>query len=89
MSLLLIGNTVSRHGDVNPTTESAAVFLKRVAEAQFYVPRSQSRSSVAIQKSSKHLNMRWVLNAEIVVVILFLLFFCVRLGNILIVIHIM
>ena len=48
MSLLLFGNTVSEHGDVNPTTESAAVCLKRVAEAQFYVPRSQRRSSGAI-----------------------------------------
>ena len=45
MSLLLIENTVSEHEDVNPTTESAAVCLKRVAEAQFYVPRSQRRSS--------------------------------------------
>ena len=48
MSLLLIGNTVSEHEDVNPTTEPAAVCLKRVAEAQFYVPRSQRRSSGAI-----------------------------------------
>ena len=48
MSLLLIENTVSEHGDVNPTTESAAVCLKRVAEAQLYVPRSQRRSSGAI-----------------------------------------
>ena len=32
----------------NSTTESAAVCLKRVAEAQFVVPRSQSRSSGAI-----------------------------------------
>ena len=45
MSLLLIENTVSEHEDVNPTTESAAVCLKRVVEAQFYVPRSQRRSS--------------------------------------------
>ena len=35
MSLLLIGNTVSEDEDVNPTTEFAAVCLKRVAEAQF------------------------------------------------------
>ena len=48
MSLLLIGNTVSEYEYVNPTTESAAVCLKRVAEAQFYVPRSQRRSSGAI-----------------------------------------
>ena len=40
MSLLLIGNTVTEHEDVNPTTESASVCLKRAAEAQFYVPRS-------------------------------------------------
>ena len=56
----------------NPTTESAAVCLKRVAEEQFFVPRSQRRSSGTIWNSSKHLNMRWVLNAEIAVVILFL-----------------
>ena len=30
MSLSLIGNTVSQHEDANPTTESAAVCLKRV-----------------------------------------------------------
>ena len=48
MSLLLIGNTVSEHKDVNPTTESAAVCLERVAEAQFYMPRSQRRSPGAI-----------------------------------------
>ena len=47
MSLLLIGNTVSELEDVNSTTESAAVRLKRVAEAQFCVPRSQRRSSGA------------------------------------------
>ena len=41
MSLLPIENTVSEHDDVNPTTESAAVCLKRVAEAQSCVPRSQ------------------------------------------------
>ena len=40
MSLLLIGNTVSEHEDVIPTTESASVCLKWAAEAQFYVPRS-------------------------------------------------
>ena len=28
MSLLLIGNTVSEHEDVNPTTESVVVCLK-------------------------------------------------------------
>ena len=55
----------------NPTTESAAVCLKRVAEAQFVVSRSQRRSSGAIYNSSKHLNMRWVLDAEIAVVVLF------------------
>ena len=44
MSLLLIENTVSEHEDVNPTTESAAVCLKSVVEAQLYVPRSQRRS---------------------------------------------
>ena len=43
MSLLLIGNTVSKHEDVNPTTESAAKCLKRVAEVQLFVPRSQRR----------------------------------------------
>ena len=88
MSLLLIGNIVSEHGDVNPTTESDAVCLKRVAEAQFFVPRSQRGSSGATN-SSKHLNMRWVLNAEIVVVILFFVVYCVCLGYILIVFHIM
>ena len=41
MSLLLIGNTASELEDVNPTTESAAVCLKRVAEAPLYVPRPQ------------------------------------------------
>ena len=46
MSLLLIGNTVSEHEDFNPTTESMC--LKRVAEAQLYVPRSQLRSYGAI-----------------------------------------
>ena len=46
MSLLL--NTVFELEDVNPTTESAAVCLKRVAEAQIYVPRLQYRSSGAI-----------------------------------------
>ena len=40
MSLLLIGNTVSEHEDVNLTTVSAAVCLIRAAEAHFYVPRS-------------------------------------------------
>ena len=69
----------------NPTTESAAVCLKRVAEAQLFVSRSQSRSSGAIKNSSKHLNMRWVLSAEIDVVILF--FVC--LGYILILVYIM
>ena len=48
MSLLLIGNTVSEHEDVNPTTESAAACLKRIAEAQLFVPGSQRRSSGAI-----------------------------------------
>ena len=43
MSLLLIGNTVSEHEEVNPTTEPAAMCLKRVAEAQFYVALSQCR----------------------------------------------
>ena len=38
MSQLLIGNTVSEHEDVNPTPGSAAVCLKRAADAQFYVP---------------------------------------------------
>ena len=68
------------HEDVNPTTDAAAVCLKRVvfAEAQFYVPRSQRRSSGAIKNSSKHLNMNSFLNAEIVVVILFfVVFLCV------------
>ena len=50
--------SVSRHGSIrrfetqipylkmsNPTTESAAVCLKRVAEAQFVVSRPQYRSS--------------------------------------------
>ena len=37
---LLIGNTVSEHEDVNPTTDSAVVCLKRVTEAHFYVPKS-------------------------------------------------
>ena len=46
MSLLLIGNTVSKHE--HPTTESAAVCLKRVAAAKSYMPRSQRRSSGTI-----------------------------------------
>ena len=60
-----------------PTSGSAAVCLKRVAEAQFFVPRSQRRTSSAIWNRSKHLNMRRVLNAEIAVVI-FCCFVCFR-----------
>ena len=82
MSLLLIGNIFSKHEDVNPTTEYTAVCLKRVAEAQFYVPRSQLRSSGAIYNCSRHLNMRWVLNAKIFVVILIFVVLCVCLGYI-------
>ena len=53
--------SVSRHGSIrwletqfsymkmsNPKTESAALCLKSVAEAQFFVPMSQCRSSDAI-----------------------------------------
>ena len=59
------------------TTGSAAVCLKRVAEAHFVVPRSQRRTSGAIR--SKHPKLRRVLNAETAVVISFLLFcVCLR-----------